>query len=150
MLAVPYRVDNVKPVSELEGIEVDQVFIGSCTNGRFEDLEVVARIIGGRKVAEGVRCVVLPASMKQYVRALGAGIVETLLKAGCVVGPPTCGPCIGGHMGVLGDQEIAVSTSNRNFLGRMGAKSSKVYLASPATAAATAITGKITDPRAFD
>jgi len=149
MLAAPYSVDNVKPVSELEGIEVDQVFIGSCTNGRFEDLEVAARIMRDRKVARGVRCIVLPCSMKQYMNALKAGVVETLLKAGCVVGPPTCGPCIGGHMGVLGEKEVAVSTSNRNFVGRMGAKGSKVYLSSPATAAATAVMGKITDPRVF-
>lgn len=149
MLAVPYRVDNVKPVRELEGTEVDQVFIGSCTNGRFEDLKVVAHVMKGKRVAKGVRCIVLPCSTRQYLMALEAGVIEALLEAGCIVGPPTCGPCIGGHMGVLGDGEVAISTSNRNFVGRMGAKTSKVYLASPATAAATAIRGKITDPSAF-
>ena len=147
MVAIPYRVDNVKPVEEVEGIEVDQVFIGSCTNGRVEDLLDVLRIVKGRKIAKNVRCIVIPASMKEFEKALSMGIISELIRAGCLVYSPTCGPCLGGHLGVLGKDEVAVSTSNRNFIGRMGHKKSKVYLVSPATAAATAVTGKLTDPR---
>jgi len=147
MVAIPHRVDNVKPVEEVEGIEVDQVFIGSCTNGRVEDLLDVLRIVKGRKIAKNVRCIVIPASMKEFEKALSMGIIFELIRAGCLVYSPTCGPCLGGHLGVLGKDEVAVSTSNRNFIGRMGHKESKVYLVSPATAAATAITGKLTDPR---
>jgi len=147
MVAIPYRVDNVKPVEEVEGIEVDQVFIGSCTNGRVEDLLDVLRIVKGRKIAKSVRCIVIPASMKEFEKALSMGIISELIRAGCLVYSPTCGPCLGGHLGVLGKNEVAVSTSNRNFIGRMGHKKSKVYLVSPATAAATAVTGKLTDPR---
>ena len=147
MVAIPYRVDNVKPVEEVEGIEVDQVFIGSCTNGRVEDLLDVLRIVKGRKIAKSVRCIVIPASMKEFEKALSMGIISELIRAGCLVYSPTCGPCLGGHLGVLGKDEVAVSTSNRNFIGRMGHKKSKVYLVSPATAATTAVTGKLTDPR---
>ncbi len=147
MVSIPPRVDNVKPVSEIEGIEVDQVFIGSCTNGRLEDLELAARILRKRRVKRGVRCIIIPASKRIYEKAIELGLITEFLRAGCVVCPPTCGPCLGGHMGVLGDFEVAASTSNRNFIGRMGSKTSKVYLMSPATAAATAIKGEITDPR---
>jgi len=147
VVAAPPNVDNVKPVREVEGIEVDQVFIGSCTNGRYEDYVAAARILKGRKVKEGVRCIAVPASRKVYERLLRNGIIDILVEAGCFVAFGTCGPCIGAHLGLLGESEVAVSTTNRNFTGRMGHKESKVYLASPATAAAAAVTGRITDPR---
>ena len=147
LLSVPPNVDNVHAVSEFEGVEVDQVFIGSCTNGRLEDLEIAARIMNGEKVK--TRCIVIPASNRVYQKALEKGLIDIFLKAGCVVGPPTCGPCVGAHLGLLASGEIALSTSNRNFPGRMGHKDSKIFLASPATAAATAINGKITDPRRY-
>lgn len=145
LVAVPYRVDNVRPVSDLAGTEVDQVFIGTCTNGRLEDLAVAARILNGKKVA--VRTLVIPASREVYIEALRAGVIETLVEAGAMIGTPGCGPCLGAHMGVLGEGEVCLSTSNRNFPGRMG-KDGLVYLASPATAAASAIRGAITDPLA--
>jgi len=148
-VAVPPNVDNVKSISEVEGLEIDQVFIGSCTNGRFEDFYVAAKILKGRKVASNVRCIAIPASKRVYGEILKSGIANVLLQAGCVIGPPTCGPCVGAHMGILGPGEVAVSTSNRNFPGRMGDKSSKVYLVSPATAAASAVKGKLSDPRDF-
>jgi 3-isopropylmalate/(R)-2-methylmalate dehydratase large subunit len=140
-------VDNVKSVREVEGVEVDQVFIGSCTNGRIEDIKVAVKILDGNHVK--ARCIVIPASRRIYYEALHAGYLDKLVKAGCIVGFPTCGPCIGAHMGLLGDGEVAVSTSNRNFIGRMGSSSSKIYLASPATAAASALEGKIVDPRKY-
>ncbi len=142
-VAVPFRVDNVHPVTELEGKEIDQVFIGTCTNGRLEDLDVAAKIIGGRKVK--ARTLIIPASREVLLDALRAGIIETLVKAGAIIAPPGCGPCLGAHMGVLGDGEVCLSTSNRNFPGRMG-KGGLVYLASPATAAASAVKGCITSP----
>ncbi|MGQ9781401.1 MAG: 3-isopropylmalate dehydratase large subunit [Nitrososphaeria archaeon] len=147
MVAAPSNVDNVKEVREVEGQEVDQVFIGSCTNGRMEDIVMATKIIQGKKVK--TRCIVIPASRRIYIEALHAGYLEKLVEAGCTVGPPTCGPCIGAHMGLLGEGEVAVSTSNRNFTGRMGASTSKIFLASPATAAATALEGKIVDPRKY-
>lgn len=147
LVAAPSNVDNVKSVREVEGTEVDQVFIGSCTNGRLEDIEVAARILDGKHVK--TRCIVIPASRKVYYEALRKGFIDKLVKAGCIVGFPTCGPCIGAHMGLLGDEEVAISTSNRNFIGRMGSSSSKIYLASPATAAASALEGKIVDPRKY-
>jgi 3-isopropylmalate dehydratase large subunit len=147
MVAAPSNVDNVKNVTEVEGLEVDQVFIGSCTNGRIEDIKVATKILEGKHVK--VRCIVIPASRRLYLEALKAGYLQKLVSAGCTVGPPTCGPCIGAHMGLLGEEEIAVSTSNRNFTGRMGASTSKIFLASPATAAATALEGKISDPRKY-
>ena len=149
LIAKPPLPSNVVPVSEVEGMEVDEVFIGSCTNGRLEDLEIAARILEGKKVKEGVRCVVIPASKKVYERAIENGVIGILVKAGCVIGPPTCGPCVGAHMGLLGPGETALSTANRNFTGRMGDPSAKIYLASPATAAATAIEGEIADPRKY-
>ncbi len=147
VLAVPPDVDNVKSVSEVEGVEVDQVLIGSCTNGRMEDLEMASKILRGRRTK--ARTIVIPASKDIYTNALKNGIIESLLNSGCVIAPPTCGPCVGAHMGLLGKGEVAVSTSNRNFSGRMGDKDSRIYLASPATAAASAIEGKIADPRDF-
>ena len=147
MVAAPPNVDNVKPVTELEGVEVDQVFIGSCTNGRYEDFVAAARILKNRKVAPGVRCIAIPASKKVYRMLLRRGVIDTLVEAGCFVAFGTCGPCIGAHLGLLARGEVAVSTTNRNFTGRMGDKESKIYLASPATAAAAAVEGRITDPR---
>jgi methanogen homoaconitase large subunit len=142
-IAFPCRVDNVKPVSEFAGTKIDQVFIGTCTNGRLEDLETAARIIRGHKVA--VRTIVIPASRETLIEALRKGIIEILVEAGAMIAPPGCGPCLGAHMGVLGDGEVCLSTSNRNFPGRMG-KGGSVYLASPATAAFGAIKGYITEP----
>jgi methanogen homoaconitase large subunit len=142
-VAAPYRVDNVKPVSELEGLKVDQVFIGTCTNGRLEDLDQAARILKGRRVM--ARTLVIPASREVLLEALAGGIIQTLVEAGAMIGPPGCGPCLGAHMGVLAEEEVCVSTSNRNFPGRMG-KGGLVYLASPATAAASALAGYLTAP----
>jgi 3-isopropylmalate/(R)-2-methylmalate dehydratase large subunit len=147
LVAKPPLPSNVVSVSEAEDVEVDEVFIGSCTNGRFEDLAAAAKILRNRRVKEGLRCVVIPASRHVYQEALKNGVIELFLRAGCVVGPPTCGPCVGAHMGLLGPGEIAVSTANRNFTGRMGDPSAKIFLASPATAAASAIEGRIADPR---
>ncbi len=146
-VAVPHSVDNVKPVSEVEDVKVDQAFIGSCTNGRLEDLRVAAQILKGKKIARGVRLVVIPASQEIYLNAINEGLIRTFMDAGATVGNPNCGPCLGGHMGILAEGEACISTSNRNFIGRMGSTKSFVYLASPATVAASAITGKITDPR---
>ena len=146
VVACPNLPENVRPVGDLKGVRVDQVVIGSCTNGRLSDLEVAARILKGRKVAEGVRCLVFPATPRIEREALRAGYIEIFLEAGAVVSPPTCGPCLGGHMGVLAEGEVAVATTNRNFTGRMGHPQSQVYLASPAVAAATAVTGRITHP----
>jgi methanogen homoaconitase large subunit len=142
-VAKPHSVDNVCDVDEVSGIKIDQVFIGSCTNGRLEDLQAAARIVKGQRVA--VRTVVLPASRTVLLDAIESGYVSTLIKAGAVVGPPGCGPCLGAHMGVLAEGEVCISTSNRNFKGRMG-KGGLIYLASPQTAAASALKGEITDP----
>jgi 3-isopropylmalate/(R)-2-methylmalate dehydratase large subunit len=146
-VAVPHSVDNVKPVSEVENVKVDQAFIGSCTNGRIEDLRSAAQILKGKKIARGVRLVVIPASQEIYLNAINEGLIKLFMDAGATVGNPNCGPCLGGHMGILAESEACISTSNRNFIGRMGSPKSFVYLASPATVAASAITGKITDPR---
>ncbi len=147
MIAAPPSLDNVKPVSELEGLEVDEVFIGSCTNGREEDFEAAARILKGGRVHERVRCIAIPATRKIYLSLLRKDIVDTLASAGCTVTYGTCGPCWGGHFGVAGPGEVVLSTSNRNFIGRMGDPSAKIYLSNPAVAAATALKGEITDPR---
>jgi len=146
-VAVPHSVDNVKPVSEVENTEVDQAFIGSCTNGRLEDLRSAAQILKGKKIVRSVRLVVIPASQEIYLNALNEGLIKTFMESGATIGNPNCGPCLGGHMGIMADGEACISTSNRNFIGRMGSTKSFVYLASPATVAASAITGKITDPR---
>jgi len=148
-VALPHSPGNAKPVSEVEGIEVDQVVIGSCTNGRMEDMRAAAKILHGRRVHPRIRCIVIPATQRIYLQALREGLIETFVKANAAVSTPTCGPCLGMHMGVLGEGEAAISTTNRNFVGRMGHKSSKVYLASPLTAAATAVEGKISDPRCY-
>lgn len=146
-VAAPHHVDNVKPITELEGIEIDQVVIGSCTNGRIEDLKEAADIIRGKKVAENTRMLVFPASFRVYEEALQMGYIADFIKAGAVVMNPGCGPCLGIHQGALGNGERAFSTTNRNFKGRMGNPEAEVYLGSPAAAAATALYGKITDPR---
>lgn len=145
-VAAPFRPDNVRPVSEVAGTKVDQIFAGSCTNGRVEDYRVLVRAMRGRKVHPGLRLLVLPASHATMEQMAREGILQTLLAAGAEVGPSTCGPCIGGHMGVLGAGEVGLFTSNRNFVGRAGARDARVYLASPAVAGATAVTGVITDP----
>jgi 3-isopropylmalate/(R)-2-methylmalate dehydratase large subunit len=146
-VACPHTVDNVKPVGKVAGVKIDQVVIGSCTNGRLDDLAVAAKILKGKKVARGTRMLVFPASYRIFARALEAGYVAALVKAGAVVMNPGCGPCLGVHQGALGDGEVALATTNRNFKGRMGNPNAEVYLASPAVAAASAITGVITDPR---
>jgi 3-isopropylmalate/(R)-2-methylmalate dehydratase large subunit len=146
-VACPHEVDNVKPVSAVEGVHVDQVVIGSCTNGRLDDLVAAARLVRGRKVARGTRMLVFPASARVYRYALERGLVADFVRAGAVVMNAGCGPCLGVHEGALGDGEVALSTTNRNFKGRMGNPSSEVYLCSPEVAAASAIFGVITDPR---
>ncbi len=142
-VAAPFRVDNVRPVSELAGLKIDQAFIGTCTNGRLEDLEAAAGILKGKKVR--ARTLVIPASREVLLDALKRGIIQTLVEAGAMIGPPGCGPCLGAHMGVLAEGEVCVSTSNRNFPGRMG-KGGLVYLASPATVAASALQGRLAVP----
>ena len=146
-VACPHTVDNVKPIAAVEGVKLNQVVIGSCTNGRLDDLEVAARIVRGHSVAKGTRLLVFPASGRILAEAVERGIVLELLRAGAVVMNSGCGPCLGVHEGALGDGETALSTTNRNFKGRMGNPSSEVYLCSPAVAAASALTGVITDPR---
>ncbi len=146
-IACPHTVDNVKPIGAVVGTKVHQIVIGSCTNGRLDDLEVAARILKGKKVAKDVRMLVFPASGRIYTQALLKGYVGDFMQAGAVVMNPGCGPCLGVHEGALGDGETALSTTNRNFKGRMGNPSSEVYLCSPAVAAASALTGTITDPR---
>ena len=146
-VALPDSVDNVKPIGEVEGLPIDQAFLGSCTNGRLEDIRLAAKLIRNRKVARNVRFIVIPASNEVYLRALHEGLIDILIRAGAYVGGPCCGPCFGGHIGLITEGEVCISTSNRNFRGRMGSPEGKVYLASPATVAASAITGKITDPR---
>ncbi len=147
LVACPHTVDNVKPVTAVAGTRVHQVVIGSCTNGRLDDLAQAARIVRGRKVADGTRMLVFPASAKIYTQAMRLGYLGDFMAAGAVVMNPGCGPCLGVHEGALGDGETAISTTNRNFKGRMGNPSAQVFLSSPAVAAASALTGVITDPR---
>ncbi len=146
VVAFPHLPSNTKTIDEAAGVRIDQSVIGSCTNGRIEDLRAAASILRGRKVAEGVRCIVIPATQRIYLQAVREGLAEVFVEAGAVFSTPTCGPCLGGHMGVLGKGERAVSTTNRNFVGRMGHVESEVCLASPAVAAASAVTGVLTDP----
>jgi len=145
-IACPHLPENVKPVSEVAGLRIDQAVIGSCTNGRIEDLRQAAAILKGKKVSRDVRCIVLPATPTIWRQALAEGLIEIFMDAGCVVGPATCGPCLGGHMGILAGGERAIATTNRNFKGRMGSLESEVYLSGPAAAAAAAIAGEIIDP----
>ena len=145
-VAFPHLPSNTKTVEEAAGKPIQQVVIGSCTNGRLKDLREAAEILRGHKVADGVRCIVIPATQQIYLDAVAEGLVADFIQAGAVVSTPTCGPCLGGHMGVLSDGEWAISTTNRNFVGRMGPTSSMIILASPAVAAASAVTGMVTDP----
>jgi 3-isopropylmalate/(R)-2-methylmalate dehydratase large subunit len=149
-VAVPPCVDKVRAVSELANEHIEQAFIGSCTNGRIEDLRLAAQILKGRKVRDSVRALVIPASKEVFSQALKEGLIEIFTDAGAMVCGPTCGPCLGGHIGLLGAGETCISTSNRNFVGRMGSKDANVFLASPATVAASAVTGKITDPQTLE
>jgi 3-isopropylmalate/(R)-2-methylmalate dehydratase large subunit len=146
-VAVPHNVDQVVDVTEVAGTVVDQVFIGSCTNGRFEDLQEAGEVLGDRKFSDDVRVLVIPASRTEYLKALQAGLIEQFVRAGALVEAPCCGPCMGGSFGLIASGEVSFSTSNRNFRGRQGSVEGKVYLGSAATAAATAIRGEITDPR---
>jgi 3-isopropylmalate/(R)-2-methylmalate dehydratase large subunit len=146
-VAVPHNVDLARDVEDVAGTHIDQVFIGSCTNGRFEDLQEAARVLGERKFSDSVRVIVIPASREEYLKSLRAGFIERFVEAGALVEAPCCGPCMGGAFGLLAPGEVSLSTSNRNFRGRQGSTEASVYLCSPATAAASAIFGEITDPR---
>lgn len=146
-VACPHLPENTRPAKELTDVAIDQVVIGSCTNGRLSDMRAAAEILAGKHVAKGVRCIVIPATQQVYLDALRLGYLEIFVAAGCVVSAPTCGPCLGGHMGILAEDEVAVSTTNRNFVGRMGHVTSKIYLAGPEVAAASALAGHIADPR---
>jgi len=148
-VAKPHTVDNVSPVEAVAGTPVQQALLGTCTNGRMEDLRLAAKLLEGRKVAAGVRLLVLPASQEILVDALREGLIDTFVKAGAILLNPGCGPCLGAHQGVMAPGEVCISTANRNFKGRMGSRDAEIYLGSPATVAASAITGVITDPREF-
>lgn len=146
-VACPHLPENTKKASELSKVRIDQCVIGSCTNGRLSDMEAAAKILEGRHIAPGVRCIIIPATQHIYLECIKRGYTEIFINAGCVVSTPTCGPCLGGYMGILAADEVAVATTNRNFVGRMGHITSKIYLASPATAAASALKGYICDPK---
>ncbi len=146
-IACPHNVDNVKPVSEVDGTPIDQIFLGSCTNGRLDDLRVAAKILKGKEISPNVRMLVIPASREVYRSALDEGLMNIFVDAGALVCNPCCGPCLGGHVGLIGPGEVSLSTSNRNFKGRQGSPEGEVYLSSAAVAAASAIKGQITDPR---
>ncbi len=148
-IACPHAVDNVRPLSALGDVPVHQAVLGSCTNGRLEDLEIAARILAGRKVHPRTRLVVIPASQQIYLDAMHLGYLETLVAAGGMIAPPGCGPCVGVHQGILAAGETCVSSTNRNFVGRMGSKDSLVYLASPAVVAASAVAGRLVHPGAI-
>lgn len=146
-VAFPHLPENTKTIDEVGDVKIDQVVIGSCTNGRLEDMKTAAEILKGKKVAKDVRCIVIPATQSIYKECIKEGYLDIFIDAGCAVSTPTCGPCLGGYMGILAEHERCVATTNRNFIGRMGHNLSEVYLANPAVAAASAVTGKITDPR---
>jgi 3-isopropylmalate/(R)-2-methylmalate dehydratase large subunit len=145
-IACPHLPSNIKPVGELSKVDLDQVVIGSCTNGRISDLRIAAKILKGKKIKAGLRLIVIPATQKIYLEAVKEGLAEIFVKAGGVFSTPTCGPCLGGHMGILTEGETCLATTNRNFMGRMGSPKSFVYLSNPAVAAASAIKGRITHP----
>ncbi len=145
-VAFPHLPENTKTIHESGEVAIDQVVIGSCTNGRIEDMRIAAKVLEGRKVKKGIRCIVIPATQAVYLQAIEEGLTQTFIRAGAIVSTPTCGPCLGGYMGILAAGERAVSTTNRNFVGRMGHVDSEVYLASPAVAAASAVLGKISEP----
>jgi len=145
-VAFPHLPSNARPISKVGNIGIDQVVIGSCTNGRLEDLTIAAEVLRGRKINGNVRCIIIPGSQHVYMEALRGGLIETFIESGAAVSTPTCGPCLGGHMGILADGERCVSTTNRNFVGRMGSTGSEVYLANPAVAAASAVSGRIAGP----
>ncbi len=146
-IAFPHLPENTRTIDEITAdVVIDQSVIGSCTNGRMEDLRIAAEILKGRKVKKGIRCIVIPATQAIYLQAMKEGLLEIFIEAGAVVSTPTCGPCLGGYMGILAEGERCISTTNRNFVGRMGHVDSEVYLASPAVAAASAVTGKISAP----
>ena len=145
-VAFPHLPENTRTVDEAGDIKIDQVVIGSCTNGRLEDLRTAAQVLKGKKVAKGVRCIVIPATQRIYLEAMEEGLLRAFIEAGAIVSTPTCGPCLGGYMGILAEGERCVSTTNRNFVGRMGHVDSEIYLASPAVAAASAVTGRISVP----
>ena len=145
-VSFPHLPENTRTIDEVGDIAIDQVVIGSCTNGRIEDMRIAAEILKGRKVKKGLRCIVIPATQAIYLQSMKEGLLETFIEAGAVVSTPTCGPCLGGYMGILAEGERCVSTTNRNFVGRMGHVDSEIYLASPAVAAASAITGKVSGP----
>lgn len=149
MVSKPFNPANAVPVSDVEGNKVDVAFIGSCTGGRYEDLLIAAKILKNRKVSSDVRLIIIPASLNIYKKALKNGLIKIFIDAGAILCPPSCGPCFGGHLGVTGDDEVVISSSNRNFKGRMGSPKARIYLASPATVAASAIKGFITDPRTY-
>jgi 3-isopropylmalate/(R)-2-methylmalate dehydratase large subunit len=149
MIACPHTVDHVRPLSELRGTRIQQAFLGTCTNGRLEDLAAAAEILRDQKLAPGVRMIVIPASSEIYLQALQEGILETFIRAGAMIESPGCGPCMGNHMGVPAPGDVTISTANRNFQGRMGTKESEIYLASPQVVAAAAVAGEISDPQEF-
>ncbi|HPF56698.1 MAG TPA: aconitase/3-isopropylmalate dehydratase large subunit family protein, partial [Clostridiales bacterium] len=149
-VAFPHLPENTRTIDDVGEVKIDQTVIGSCTNGQLEDLAVAAEILKGKKIAKGVRCIVIPATQRIWLEAMEKGYLKTFIDAGCAVSTPTCGPCLGGHMGILAKGERAVATTNRNFVGRMGHPESEVYLASPAVAAASAILGKLASPEAVE
>ena len=148
-LSCPHMVDNVKPISEVAGTKINQAFLGSCTNGRFEDLEIAAKILEGKRIHDDVRMIVTPASKSIWLKAIKSGVSETLINAGAIICNPNCGACSGYHQGMLGPGEKCISSANRNFIGRMGSEAAEIYLGSPATVAASALKGELTDPRDF-
>ena len=145
-VAFPHLPENTKTVDQAGEVKIDQVVIGSCTNGRLDDLRIAAEVLKDKKVAKGIRCIVIPATQQIYLQAMEEGLLKIFIESGAIVSTPTCGPCLGGYMGILAEGERCISTTNRNFVGRMGHVESEIYLASPAVAAASAITGKISAP----